>query len=115
VQRIKQVYSECEGLSGDPFLECWDSKADEVRAIYQSLEAQNGNLSFGPLEAFAEAAINLTNISAIGDLVQVGSGALQGTSAALLSASSRTDCCPSFRQFSMGCSGPSSTWWKPLC
>jgi hypothetical protein len=78
VQRIKQVYSECEGLSGDPFLECWDSKADEVRAIYQSLEAQNGNLSFGPLEAFAEAAINLTNISAIGDLVQVGSGALQG-------------------------------------
>lgn len=78
VQRIKQVYSECEGLTGDPFQQCWESKAPEVEAIYRNLEAQNGNINFGPLEAFASSLVNRPQNSAIGEAAQVVGGLLTG-------------------------------------
>lgn len=78
VQRIKQLYSECEGLVGDPFLECWDSKADEVQAIYSNLQAANSGIDLGPLQSFADSLINMTIVGGIEDIGTIGSGALAG-------------------------------------
>jgi hypothetical protein len=78
VQRIKQVYSECAGLTGTPFQECWNSKAAEVEAIYTNLQLQNGTIDLGPLASFAQAMINRTGIAAIQDAGTLASGALSG-------------------------------------
>lgn len=75
VQRIKQVYSECAGLTGTPFQECWNSKAAEVEAIYTNLQLQNGTIDLGPLASFARAMINRTGIAAIQDAGTLASGA----------------------------------------
>lgn len=85
VQRIKQVYSECEGLVGDPFLQCWDSKAEEVEAIYARLQAQNSGIDLGPLQDFATALINRSGIGAIGAAAEgFSSGGINGAFAAIL-------------------------------
>lgn len=78
VQRIKQLYAECEGLVGDPFQQCWNSKAPEAQAIYDNLQAQNGNIDFGPLQSFLATLSNFTvagGIDAVGD---VATGLLDG-------------------------------------
>jgi hypothetical protein len=72
VQRIKQLYAECEGLVGDPFQQCWNSKGPEAQAIYDNLQAQNGDIDFGPLESFVTVLSDFTiagGIDSIGDAV----------------------------------------------
>ncbi|NEQ29555.1 MAG: hypothetical protein F6K04_00930 [Leptolyngbya sp. SIO4C5] len=78
VQRIKQVYSECEELVGDPFLECWDSKAPEVQAIYDQLQAQNPGIDLGPLQSFADMALNFSAAGTIRDIGTAAGGVISG-------------------------------------
>lgn len=91
VQRLKQIYSECEGLTGEPFTQCWESKAPEAEAIASNLESAAGDSSIAA-QAVGQLVDVFTAIPGIGSLAEAGfegftSGGFEGAYVSFLQSS----------------------------
>jgi hypothetical protein len=116
VQRIKQVYSECEGLSRRSLF----GVLGQQRPTRCGPSIKSGGTKrqhqLWPPGSFAESALRLAPSHrplAIGD---VGSGfTARGLQRRFCQRHAGPTAAPDSDHSSMGCSGPSSTWSKPRC
>ncbi len=74
-ERIRQVYSECQGAIGEDLTKCLQSKQSEAQGIVNGLEQQlPDNVSLEPLQNFADTIGGITGVSSVaetaGNLVQ---------------------------------------------
>jgi hypothetical protein len=65
--RIRQLYNECEGLSGEELARCFESKADEAQAIVDALGTVDAEVDTSPLQAFLDVVLNFTVVGTIQD------------------------------------------------
>jgi hypothetical protein len=77
--RIRQLYNECEGLSGQELTQCFESKAEEAQAIVSALGGVDAEVDTSPLQAFLDTVLDFTivgSIETVGNFFQGGFSAV---------------------------------------
>ncbi len=64
-EALQNLYSECQGLTGQELVACWDEKKERAQAIMQQAE-QQAKTPLDGLRTFGEALINAAGASTIG-------------------------------------------------
>jgi len=63
-EALQNLYSECQGLTGQELVECWNQKKERAQSIIEQAE-QQANTPLEGLRAFGEALINLAERSSV--------------------------------------------------
>jgi len=66
--RIRQLYNECEGLSGEELAQCFESKAEEAQGIVSALGSVDAEVDTSPLQAFLDTVLDFTVVGGIQDV-----------------------------------------------
>jgi hypothetical protein len=90
VQRIKQLYAECEGLVGDPFQQCWNSKARKPKQSTTISRHKTAISTLAPWKALYPCSPTSPSLGASIALVMPSQASAMAASMARLSASFRT-------------------------